>query len=128
MGDVYGNPGDDAQIVVVVADGKTSPEAVRLILDRWASGVAHVVDWTRGSTRCTQCGSPPISRSGFAEVLTAREREVVALAVRGRSNREIAEQIVVTVSTVKHHMSNALKKVGARNRQELVAMTFGTSG
>jgi DNA-binding CsgD family transcriptional regulator len=51
--------------------------------------------------------------------LSAREREVAALVARGASNREIAETLFVTPKTVERHITNALAKLGARNRTEL---------
>lgn len=52
------------------------------------------------------------------EMLTPKEREVVALMVAGRTNQEIAEALYVTVQTVKTHLSHIYVKLGASNRQE----------
>jgi NarL family two-component system response regulator LiaR len=54
--------------------------------------------------------------------LTAREREVLALMVQGLSNREIAERLALTRSTVKFHVSNVLSKLDASSRGHAVAM------
>jgi LuxR family maltose regulon positive regulatory protein len=53
--------------------------------------------------------------------LSNREREVFLLMARGVSNREIAEQLVITVGTVKSHVNHILEKLNARNRTEAVA-------
>jgi DNA-binding NarL/FixJ family response regulator len=53
--------------------------------------------------------------------LTARESEAVALLVRGLRNREIAEAMYVSVDTVKTHLRNVYRKLGVRNRAEVVA-------
>ncbi len=58
---------------------------------------------------------------GLAEQLTGREREILALLAAGSPNPRIAEQLVVTVDTVKKHVSHVLAKLGAGNRTEAVS-------
>jgi NarL family two-component system response regulator LiaR len=53
--------------------------------------------------------------------LTGRERDVLALMVKGRSNTEIARELVISLTTVKFHVSNILSKLGAESRTEAVA-------
>jgi DNA-binding NarL/FixJ family response regulator len=53
-------------------------------------------------------------------LLTAREKEVLALVATGARDREIARQLVVGESTVKKHVQNMLRKLKARNRAEAV--------
>ncbi|MFL7890511.1 MAG: response regulator [Anaerolineales bacterium] len=50
------------------------------------------------------------------EELTEREREVLKLMVDGLSNTEIAQKLVISLSTVKYHISNILTKLGVENR------------
>lgn len=54
--------------------------------------------------------------------LTEREREVLALMAQGLSNREIAERLVLTRSTVKFHVSNVLSKLNVSSRGHAVAI------
>src|SRR5260370_2579990 len=58
--------------------------------------------------------------------LTEREREVLVLVGAGRSNDEIAEQLVITASTAKTHVSRAMSKLGARDRAQLVVIAYET--
>lgn len=60
-------------------------------------------------------------RRGAAEpgALTEREREVAELVAAGRSNPEIAQELFLSRKTIERHVSNALAKLGARNRAEL---------
>ncbi len=51
-----------------------------------------------------------------ADVLTEREKEVLKLMVEGLNNAEIAERLVVSLSTVKYHISNILMKLEVDNR------------
>ena len=58
---------------------------------------------------------------GLVEALSARELEVLALLATGKSNRAIAEELVVTVDTVKRHVTNLFNKLGVANRTQAVA-------
>jgi LuxR family maltose regulon positive regulatory protein len=57
---------------------------------------------------------------GLVEQLTSRELEVLEMLAAGRSNRAIASELVVTLDTVKKHVSHVLGKLGAANRTEAV--------
>jgi LuxR family maltose regulon positive regulatory protein len=57
---------------------------------------------------------------GLVDQLTAREREILALLAAGTPNQRIAEELVLSLDTVKKHVSHLLGKLGAANRTEAV--------
>jgi DNA-binding CsgD family transcriptional regulator len=59
-------------------------------------------------------------RPGRADELTPTERRVAELAAAGRSNKEIARALSVTINTVEGHLSHAYAKLGVRSRTQLV--------
>ncbi|MEP6986024.1 MAG: response regulator transcription factor [Chloroflexota bacterium] len=56
--------------------------------------------------------------------LSKQELKVLALVVQGLNNREIADRLVISVSTVKHHISSILSKLNARSRVEATVLTI----
>lgn len=63
-------------------------------------------------------------RTSETEPLTQREQEILKLMVEGLNNAQIAERIVVSISTVKYHISNILMKLGVDNRVAAVTMAI----
>jgi DNA-binding NarL/FixJ family response regulator len=91
----------------VVADGGSlfAPSVTRRLIERFA----HL-----GEPR-----TPPA-----LEELTAREVEVLRLLARGRSNAEIAAELVVSEHTVKTHVAHVLSKLGLRDRIQAVILSY----
>ena len=69
-----------------------------------------------------QAARSPAEKPGFD--LTNREREVLALMVEGLNNNQIADRLVVSVSTAKFHVSSILSKLGSASRTEAVAVAL----
>jgi len=61
----------------------------------------------------------------FSEDLTAREREVLALIIKGYGNNEIAAALTISISTTKSHVSSVLAKLGVVSRTEAIVMVLG---
>jgi DNA-binding NarL/FixJ family response regulator len=103
------DPGQLLHGIRVVAGGEAllSPGLTRRL-------VARLVD--RGPNRS-------VNAQALAQ-LTAREREVAALAAYGMSNDEIAAALFISQATAKTHISRAMTKLGARTRAQLVALAY----
>ena len=99
-------PGRLVAAVHAVSDGEAllAPQITRRLVERFAQPARP---------------TPP----GLEE-LTAREREVLTLVARGLSNAEIAEQLVLTLPTVKTHVSRVLMKLGLRDRVQAVVLAY----
>jgi two-component system response regulator NreC len=131
-----------ADVKVVVLSMHASEEYVFQMLRAGASGYvlkqsdsSEVLTAIRAATSGGSFLSPPISRTviddyvhraearGRADdmdLLTSREREVLQLLAEGLPNREIAEQLNISVKTVETHRSNMMNKLGVSSKTELV--------
>ncbi|MGW4652135.1 response regulator transcription factor [Kitasatospora sp. NPDC004289] len=94
---------------VAAGEALLSPAATRAVIDRLLA----------------QPGPAPAALpSERLAVLTAREREVMAMAATGLTNEEIAERMVVSPFTVRTHVHRAMAKLDARDRAQLVAIAY----
>jgi len=66
-----------------------------------------------------------VSSESKAGALTERELEISRLVALGRSGPEIADELLIAHDTVRTHVRNAMTKVGARSRAQLVAKAVG---
>lgn len=65
-------------------------------------------------------------RSGSAWLSSLREEEVLTTVARGRTNAEIAEELHMSLSTVRTHVGSLMRKIAARNRVEIAAWAYQT--
>lgn len=100
------------EAIRIVASGEAllSPQATRLLITRYLA---------------TPNASPSTQVPQLAE-LTAREREVMALAAGGLSNDEIAAELHLSRHTVRTHIQRAMIKLQARDRAQLVVIAYQT--
>jgi DNA-binding NarL/FixJ family response regulator len=87
-----------------------------------AAAAAHRAH--RLALACEGATSPALAAAARPLPLTGREREIVTLAARGLTNREIAERLVVSVRTVEGHLYRAGHKLGVGDRAGLAAVVF----
>lgn len=96
-------------------------EAVRLVADgSMLLGPSVSRRLVGDFARRSPAGADPPGLSG----LTARERDVLLHLARGRSNQEIAAELVVSVETVKSHVSEVLRKLNLRDRIQAVVYAY----
>jgi DNA-binding NarL/FixJ family response regulator len=76
------------------------------------------------TVRLLQHLSPPAQTRPDDSGLSPRELEVVMLTARGRTNAEIAQELFISVGTVKTHLSSIHAKLNTRNRVEIAAWAW----
>lgn len=131
---VIGPEHDDEKVLEAIVagaraylDSSASPQTVRMALDVVVSGsiwaprrlLSKLIDRLLGVSEAH------VSAPGLE--LTARERQVLELILRARSNREIARQLGIEERTVKAHVGRLMRKTGAENRIELSVRALSRS-
>ncbi|GAA0222098.1 response regulator transcription factor [Cryptosporangium japonicum] len=92
--------------VVAAGDALIAPSVTRRLIEQFAG----------------QVPAPPPLRS--SDGITDREREVLTLIGRGRTNSEIAAELYISPATAKSHVARLLTKLGARDRIHLVILAY----
>jgi DNA-binding NarL/FixJ family response regulator len=102
---------DLLQAVRVVAAGQAllSPAATRALIEAYVAR--------------PEAATPP-TPAAVLGALTDREREVLALVGTGRSNEEIAAELVLSPATARTHVSRIMTKLAARDRAQLVVAAY----
>jgi DNA-binding NarL/FixJ family response regulator len=113
------------QAPVMLVCPEIRPGDMRAVLSAGASGVvleSELETALEPSLRAALVGQICVPRQSGAQIepasLTPRERQILGLVVMGYMNVQIAEQLFVTESTVKSHLSSAFSKLGVRSRTE----------
>lgn len=103
------------------------PALARLLVEAVQRGVFKVyIGHILAAIGMVETRSPGCAaRTSYGESLSEREIEVLRLVAQGATNQEIAEQLVITVGTVKSHINHILRKLDSDNRTEAVARARG---
>jgi len=104
-------PEEIAAAVRIVASGDAllAPAVTRSVVEEFAR-------------RPARTASPPAALAD----LTPREQDVLALLVRGLSNPEICNELVISEATAKTHVARILQKLGVRDRVQAVIFAYET--
>jgi two-component system, NarL family, nitrate/nitrite response regulator NarL len=81
--------------------------------------LVQAIEHAAGDPMCPISSPPPDTAWAM---LTTREREILAIAAEGRTNKEIARRLHIELPTVKSHMHNILEKLRVRSRTEAAAL------
>ena len=101
----------EAVRTVAAGDSLLSPTATRTLITRFLA---------QPQRADAAAGADPAR----LDVLTPRERDLMALVALGHSNDEIAERLFLSPLTVKTHVNRAMTKLGARDRAQLVVIAY----
>lgn len=91
-----------------------------------ANGDALIAPSITARLLATFSASPTREPPPPIQALTAREEEVLLTVARGRTNAEIADELYLSLSTVKTHLGSVMSKIGARNRVEVAMWAYET--
>ena len=101
-------------VVLAVIETLYAPAKPPALVEReGVGGIGLRIPFTKTVTANPQ---PP----AWPDALTEREREIIRLVGQGLSNKDIAYQLSISDSTVRHHMTSIFDKVGVPNRQKLL--------
>jgi DNA-binding CsgD family transcriptional regulator len=128
----------DAEALAAATDAWTRAGALRPARAAAVAAVAAATANGRGrratalaaraaavAAACPEVRGPSVELDAAPEPLTAREREIAALAAAGASSRDIAARLVVSVRTVDNHLRSVYLKLGVSGRGELRAALRG---
>jgi LuxR family transcriptional regulator, maltose regulon positive regulatory protein len=128
-----GEPMRQALLALLTSDSRHQPQAPS-ITAYVSDLLAAFEDEEQGVSRSLEAATTPEPASSLAQQsspaasalvasLTRREQEVLRLLAAGASNQEIAQTLVISMSTVKKHISNLLSKLGVSSRTQAIAQS-----
>jgi DNA-binding NarL/FixJ family response regulator len=111
---------------IALVDEAAAALATRAGVATGAARAAHDLATELGMTRWAQRAAALLKQAERTRPagLTSREAEILRLLAEGRTNRDIAATLVLSVHTIERHLANAYRKIGARNRAEATAFAL----
>src|SRR5512139_3767222 len=126
------------QVKIIVLTSYPEDDLVQKSLEAGAIGYLlknATIDDLANAVRSAYAGRPTLAPEATMALIRARtgplkpgsdlsqrEREVLALIVQGLSNEEIAERLVISPATARHHVSACIQKLGAANRAQAASL------
>ncbi len=130
----------DPGMRIIILTSLAEDEPVREALEAGAAGYLlknMAIDDMAEAIRTVHAGKPALSAEATSALIRAktaskklghdlspRELEVLALLVEGKSNEEIAGELVISTATARHHVSACLQKLGAANRAQAAVLAL----
>jgi DNA-binding NarL/FixJ family response regulator len=102
------------------------PELLAQAVHAAADGEALIAPSVTVRLLATFAAAAPRTQAEPVDPLTPREDEVLLAVARGRTNAEIADELHISLSTVKSHIASLMTKLGVRNRVELALWAHET--
>ena len=118
--------------VVAAGDALLAPSVTRRLIGEFArtartAGTPQAASQNMDRVGRSGCGEPGAAGAAGGKLLrglTERELEVLKMVARGRSNAEVAEQLMISPATAKTHVAHLLTKLDARDRIQLVIIAY----
>jgi len=130
----------DPGMKIIILTSLAEDEPVREALEAGAAGYLlknMAIDDMAEAIRAVHAGKPVLSAEATSALIRAktaskklghdlspRELEALALIVEGKSNEEIAGELVISTATARHHVSACLQKLGAANRAQAAVLAL----
>ncbi len=115
-----------AGFIPKTATGKTLRRALQAVMDGERYIPSQVLDGEEGPSPFEQSGRPAggVAADSPFRRLTEREGEILKLLIAGKSNKQIGLDLDLQEITVKIHLRNAYRKIGASNRADAVRLSY----
>ncbi|MFJ4428973.1 LuxR C-terminal-related transcriptional regulator [Streptomyces bobili] len=108
-------------VMILAAEAFSTAATLSLRRGRRASAASYRDQSIALRAQCDNARTPLLTSGRHVELLTARETQIAVAAATGRSSKEIANDMAVSVRTVDNHLARVYEKLGIKRRTELAA-------